>query len=236
MVSTCLTLIYKSSPWVQTKKQAHVRPTHYQLAHIALACPQRQLRKLSNGFLKSRCIMPRAFFSSSSLVAVSKKKINLVCHVAFTEIMLSPNVKFFLLQVFTDHLFCNLDWTFWGVYIRCHNFGHPQCLPFQKPKNPSICSFLVFFSYFLSRDFRHYSLHNFCSQQELRKMRAKQHLSPSVCYLWAINLIRQALDLFLCCSFYSKHSLLNLSIVLSVLSQSTLGFGTFFAQFYGSTT
>lgn len=53
--------------------------------------------------------MPRAFFSSSSLVAVSKKKINLVCHVSFTEIMLSPNVMCFLLQAFTDHLFCNLD-------------------------------------------------------------------------------------------------------------------------------
>lgn len=98
MVSTCLTLIHKLPPWVQAHKQAHVHPVHYQLAHIVLACPQGQLRNLSNGFLKSRCILSRVFFSSSCLVAVSKKEINLVCHVSFTEIMLSPNVMYFLCE------------------------------------------------------------------------------------------------------------------------------------------
>lgn len=109
MVSTCLTQIHKSSLSVQAHKQAHVHPVHYQLAHITLACPQGQLRNLSNGFWNPDALCLGYFSSSSSLVAVSKKEINLVCHVSFTEIMLSPNVMCFLCKC--SQTICFVIWT-----------------------------------------------------------------------------------------------------------------------------
>ena len=105
MVSTCLTLIHESPPLVQAHKWARdiQWPTLLRLVH------RDSWENCQMYFWNPGALCLGYVSSSNSLVAVLKKGINLVCHVSFMEIMLSPNVKCFLCK--HSQTICFVIWT-----------------------------------------------------------------------------------------------------------------------------
>lgn len=161
------------------------------------------------------------FSSSNSLVAVLKKGINLVCHVSFIEIMLSPNVKRFLCK--HSQTICFVIWTrhfgeftlgaiilaFPSVYI----LGGWEFIHLQMS-----CSF----SCFLSRGFK-YSLQLLQLRETfilkfilLAKEKRCKIEALSLWNLLSIYIAHQALALLLSCSFFPKHSFISFFLLFLV--------------------